>query len=308
MVEIYTDGACSGNPGPGGWGAIVIDDGRKSVLRGGGDPTTNNRMEMIAVIEGLRSVPPSAEVTVFTDSTYVINTMTKGWKRKANQDLWSALDEQVGAHKVGWQWVRGHSGHVLNEEADAVAFEESQTRAGRMKPRLKPPSGAADPSPRADGPSLTHVDESGRAAMVDVGGKAETRRMAVAEGRVVLRPETLRLIKENAMKKGDVLGVARVAGIMAAKRTHELVPLAHPLPLDSIAVDLKMDEGDSTVRIEATASTTAKTGVEMEALTAVSVAALTVYDMCKSVDRAMRIEGVRLLRKTGGKSDFTADQ
>jgi len=142
--------------------------------------------------------------------------------------------------------------------------------------------------------------------MVDVGAKPETRRVAKAEGRVNMKPETVRLISENSMKKGDVLGVAKVAGIMAAKRTHDLIPLCHPLPLDAISVDLRIDNDTSSVLIEATASTSAKTGVEMEALTAVSVAALTVYDMCKAVDRGMRIEGVRLLSKTGGKSDYTA--
>ena len=321
MIDIYTDGACSGNPGPGGWGAIVIDDGNKRVLRGGDDPTTNNRMEMLAVIEGLRSLPKSSQVTVHTDSTYVINTMTKGWKRKANQDLWADLDQQVNEHRVSWQWVRGHSGHVLNEEADSVAFEESQTRAGRMKPRRQPLSGASEALDSSGAPKapqrpgtlgtpepakLTHVDAAGQATMVDVGAKSETRRTAKAEGRVNMKPETVRLISENAMKKGDVLGVARVAGIMAAKQTHDLIPLCHPLPLDSISVDLRIDDDTSSVHIEATASTSAKTGVEMEALTAVSVAALTVYDMCKAVDRGMRIDGVRLLSKTGGKSDFTA--
>lgn len=312
MTDIYTDGACSGNPGPGGWAAIVIEDGRKRVLRGGDQQTTNNRMEMLAVIEGLSSVPVSSEVTVHTDSTYVINTMTKGWKRKANQDLWELMDREVGARDVGWEWVRGHSGHVLNEEADSVAFEESQTRAGRnVRASRRPPSGGQDPLPArsvGDAPKLTHVDESGRASMVDVGAKTETRRVAVAEGRVVARPETIRLIRDNEIKKGDVLGVARVAGIMAAKRTSDLIPLCHPLPLDSVALELTLDEAeaDSAIRIEATATTTAKTGVEMEALAAVSVAALTVYDMCKAVDRAMRIDGVRLLSKTGGKSDFEA--
>jgi cyclic pyranopterin phosphate synthase len=142
--------------------------------------------------------------------------------------------------------------------------------------------------------------------MVDVGAKPETRRVARAEGRVNMKPETVRLISENAMKKGDVLGVARIAGIMAAKRTHDLIPLCHPLPLDSITVDLRIDDDTSSVHIEATVSTSAKTGVEMEALTAVSVAALTVYDMCKAVDRGIRVDGVRLLSKTGGKSDYTA--
>ncbi len=154
----------------------------------------------------------------------------------------------------------------------------------------------------AAGPGLTHVDESGKAKMVDVGWKPDTQRLAVARGSVVMKPETLALIKANGLEKGDVLGVARVAGIMGAKNTSQLVPLCHPLPLDHVAVEFQLDEKRSAVEITATARTTAKTGVEMEALTAVCVAALTIYDMCKAVDRAMRIEAVRLVKKTGGKS------
>ncbi len=307
MIDIYTDGACSGNPGPGGWAAIVFEDGEKRVLQGGEDHTTNNRMEMLAAIEGLRATPPSADVVVHTDSTYLVNTMTRGWKRRANKDLWTALDKQVGPRRVRWEWVRGHSGHALNEEADSIAFHESQARAGRVAAiRSGPPSGAEDPS-HAAAAALTHVDESGRASMVDVGQKSPTRRVAVAEGRVTMRSQTLQMVEHNAINKGDVLAVARVAAIMAAKRTPELVPLCHVLPIDSIAVDLTTEHADSTIRIRVVVATTAKTGVEMEALTAVSAAALTIYDMCKAVDRSMRIEGVRLVSKTGGRSSMTED-
>ena len=156
---------------------------------------------------------------------------------------------------------------------------------------------------------LTHLDEQGRAKMVDVGGKDITSRVAVARGYVSIQPETARLIKEGLMKKGDVLTIAQLAGIMGAKRTSELIPLCHPLPLNKVDVDLELDEPNSRIKITATATTSAKTGVEMEALTAVSVAALTVYDMCKSVDRGMRIEGVRLVHKSGGQSgDFTLEE
>ena len=151
-------------------------------------------------------------------------------------------------------------------------------------------------------PKLTHVDQSGSAQMVDVGWKPNTQREAVARGRVSMRPQTLALIRANAFDKGDVLGVARIAGIMGGKNTSQLIPLCHPLPLDKIGVDFDLNEAESAVEISATARTTGKTGVEMEALTAVSVAALTIYDMCKAVDRAMRIESVRLVRKTGGQS------
>ena len=151
-------------------------------------------------------------------------------------------------------------------------------------------------------PQLTHVDQSGKAQMVDVGDKPDTQREAVARGRVLMRPQTLALIRDNAFDKGDALGVARIAGIMGAKNTSQLIPLCHPLPLNKIAVEFDLDDDASAVNITATARTTGKTGVEMEALTAVSVAALTIYDMCKAVDRGMRIEAVRLARKTGGKS------
>ena len=152
---------------------------------------------------------------------------------------------------------------------------------------------------------LTHVDEEGRARMVDVGAKPDTEREAVARGRVYMRPETLALIRANQLKKGDALGVANVAGIMAAKRTHELIPMCHPLLLTHVQVEFTFspDGADPAyVEIEATVRTTGKTGVEMEALTAVAVAALTIYDMAKAVDRAMRISDVRLVRKIGGKS------
>ena len=148
---------------------------------------------------------------------------------------------------------------------------------------------------------LTHLDEQGNAKMVDVGDKDVTSREAVARGHVSIQPETLRLIKVGLMKKGDVLTIAQLAGIMGAKKTSELIPLCHSLPLDRVDVDLELDEAESRINITATAKTTARTGVEMEALTAVSVAALTLYDMCKSVDRGMRIEGVRLVKKSGGR-------
>jgi cyclic pyranopterin phosphate synthase len=151
-------------------------------------------------------------------------------------------------------------------------------------------------------PRLTHLDSSGRARMVDVSAKADTARVAVARGSVRMRPETLALIQSGRVEKGDVLAVARLAGVMAAKKTHELIPLCHPLLLTDIDVQLCPDEAESAVHVEATVRSTGKTGVEMEALTAVAVAALTVYDMCKAADRAMRIEGVRLVRKSGGKS------
>ena len=149
---------------------------------------------------------------------------------------------------------------------------------------------------------LTHLDPTGAANMVDVSEKAATDRAALAEGCIVMRPETVRLIREGDAKKGDVLGAARLAGIMAAKRTHELIPLCHPLLISKIRVDCALDDALPGVRVTAEVKVAGQTGVEMEALTAVSVACLTVYDMVKAADRGMRIEGVRLLRKSGGRS------
>jgi cyclic pyranopterin phosphate synthase len=149
---------------------------------------------------------------------------------------------------------------------------------------------------------LTHLDADGAAHMVDVGDKALTAREAIAEGRVVMARETLALIRDGLSKKGDVLATARIAGIMAAKKTHELIPLCHPLLLTKVSIDIEPDESLPGLHVRGLARVSGQTGVEMEALTAVSVACLTIYDMAKAVDRAMRIEGIRLLEKRGGKS------
>ena len=149
---------------------------------------------------------------------------------------------------------------------------------------------------------LTHFDAAGNAHMVDVGDKAVSQRIARAAGRVTMAPATLALIREGAMAKGDVLGVARLAGIMASKRTADLIPLCHPLQLSSVSLELSCDEAASCVEIQAEVKLAGRTGVEMEALTAVSVAGLTIYDMCKAVDRAMQVTDVRLIHKSGGKS------
>lgn len=149
---------------------------------------------------------------------------------------------------------------------------------------------------------LTHFDADGNAAMVDISGKAETKREATAAGSVLMQPETLKTIMDRGIKKGDVLTVAQLAGIMGAKRTADLIPLCHPLGLSSVKVDLSCDPARNAVDITATAKITGQTGVEMEALTAVSVAALTVYDMCKAIDKGMRLTDIHLIKKTGGKS------
>lgn len=149
---------------------------------------------------------------------------------------------------------------------------------------------------------LTHFDASGQAHMVDVADKAETRRIARATGSIYMQPETLTLIRQGDAKKGDVLGIARIAAIQGSKRTSELIPLCHPLALTRVGVEFEVDEAAARIDILVTAETVGRTGVEMEALTAVSVGLLTIYDMCKAVDRGMRMEGIRLLEKLGGKS------
>ncbi|NHR04653.1 cyclic pyranopterin monophosphate synthase MoaC [Chromobacterium haemolyticum] len=149
---------------------------------------------------------------------------------------------------------------------------------------------------------LTHFDAGGQAHMVDVGAKAHSRRRAVAEGRIRMQPATFALVKDGGHKKGDVLGIARIAAIMASKKAADLIPLCHPIALTRVAVDFELLEADNAVRIEVTAECSGQTGVEMEALTAANVGLLTIYDMCKAVDRGMVIDGVRLLEKEGGKS------
>lgn len=150
--------------------------------------------------------------------------------------------------------------------------------------------------------TLTHFDQQGKAHMVDVGSKPSTHRVAVAQGRIVMNPQTLAIIKAGSAKKGDVLGVARLAGIMAAKKTSDLIPLCHPLSLTRVALDFQPDEQTFSIVCQATAETIGSTGVEIEALTAVQIALLTIYDMCKAADREMMMTDIRLLEKTGGKS------
>ena len=294
-LTIYTDGSCLGNPGPGGWAAIVLDQsGEPRQLSGHEDHTTNNRMELMAAIRGLEAAPAGSKVVLHSDSGYLVNTMTKNWKRRVNHDLWGQLDDLSGSRSVEWRWVRGHNGNRWNEAADRLAASAMKIAAGE---NYDADSGSAKPAG-----SLTHLDDEGRAQMVDVGEKPITDREATAQGHVSVLPETLRLIKEGLMKKGDVLTIAQLAGIMGAKQTSNLIPLCHPLPLNQIRVELQLDEAQNRIEISGTVSTSAKTGVEMEALTAVSIAALTVYDMCKAVDRGVRIEAIRLVRKTGGRS------
>jgi cyclic pyranopterin monophosphate synthase len=173
--------------------------------------------------------------------------------------------------------------------------------ARNAKPAARKPA-ASKPAVSKPAARLSHLGRGGEARMVDVSAKAETEREAVAEGRVVMTPATLDLVLAGNAKKGDVIGAARLAGIMAAKRTHELIPLCHPLAVAKVAVDIMPDRDLPGLKVSATVKVTGRTGVEMEALTAVSIACLTVYDMVKAVERGMRIEGIRLTEKRGGRS------
>ena len=282
MINIYVDGSCDGNPGPGGWAAIIVDGAKRREIKGREENTTNNRMEILAAIKGLEQTREGAQVTIHSDSQYLVRTMTENWKRKANLDLWHKLDELLAERNVEWKWIRGHNDHPENERADRLANE----MAGMKEKSFSP----------------THFDSEGKVRMVDVTAKPATERLAVAKGVVIMKPTTLEMIKKGETAKGDVLAVAQMVGIMAAKQTSHLIPLCHPLPITSVSLEFKLDEERSAVDIMATVKTTAQTGVEMEALTAVAVAALTIYDMCKAVDRGMRIENIRLARKSGGKS------
>ena len=283
MIRIYTDGACTGNPGPGGWAAVIVSDKGSQEVSGGEKRTTNNRMEIVAAIRGLEKTPPGSSVHIESDSQYLVFTMTRKWKRNKNHDLWEKLDRLVAERSVEWAWIRGHAGHPENERANALACEKAR-------------------GSRKGNPAPTHFDAEGRVHMVDITQKAVTERVATARGRVTMEAGTLDLIREGQAKKGDVLAAAQLAGIMAAKQTHQLIPLCHPLPISSVDVDFELDAKKPAVDIAATVRTSAQTGVEMEALTAVAVAALTIYDMCKAVDRGMRIESIRMTRKSGGRS------
>ncbi len=186
-----------------------------------------------------------------------------------------------------------------------LTARRKQPAVRRPKPKAKP---RAKLTPRLTNTELTHIDPRGQARMVDVSAKNLTERLAIAEGRVIMRKETLDLVVTGNALKGDVLGAARLAGIMAAKRTHGLIPLCHPLPITKVEIDINPEHALPGFLVRATVKVTGQTGVEMEALVAVSIACLTIYDMVKAVERGMRIEGVRLLQKSGGKSgDYRAE-
>jgi len=288
LIEIYTDGAYNPVLDQGGWGAIVVENGQKRAFSGTANGTTSNRMEIMAALEGIASTPQGSEVMLYTDSQYLFGCMAKGWQRRANRDLWEQLDKVTGERKVQWQWIERDT-NPLHKEAHNLATNLSKQ---------------VEKSAVAE--ELTHIDELGRPRMVDITPKPDTQREAIARGIVSMKTTTLDLLKRGKIAKGDVLVVAQLAGIMAAKQTPNLIPLCHPILIGEIKVELSLDEENSTVEIISTVKSTGKTGVEMEALTATTVAALTIYDMCKAVERGIKIENIRLIRKSGGKSGTIA--
>ena len=290
VIEIYTDGAYNPVLNQGGWGAVIVERGQKRVFSGVAKKTTSNRMEITAALGGILKIKPGAEVVVYTDSQYLFGCMAKGWQRRANRDLWPQLDEAVSQRKVRWEWIDQSDKNAFHKEAHDLANHLASE--GEVTPEKAAP--AAE--------ELTHIDASGRPRMVDVSAKPDTPREAIVKGIVRMQASTLERLRKGEMAKGDVLAVAQLAGIMAAKRTSDLIPLCHPILIGDIKVEFSLDETGSTVEITTTVKSTGRTGVEMEALTATAVTALTIYDMCKAVDRGMKIENIRLVRKSGGKS------
>ena len=339
-VLVYTDGGAIGNPGPGGYG-IVIRDGNDIVERSQGyRRTTNNRMEVMAVLAALHATADAGSVRdtiVYSDSRYVVDAIEKGWAtrwesqgwktkggRAKNVDLWAHLLKLLAERKVEFRWVKGHSGHPENERCDELVQEASRSSHDELKidrgyedgdsatdsnePALFGAKSGPDTDEQCESPpDFNHLDSDGRAKMVDVSLKSPTVRHAVAACDIIMSTQTLAAIKSRTIGKGDVLSVARTAGIMAAKRTSELIPMCHQIPLSHVQVDIADLSDGSGLRIEASAQAEAKTGVEMEALTAASVAALTVYDMCKSAERGIKVNELRLISKSGGvHGDYSA--
>jgi len=283
--------------GQGGWGAVVLEDSQKRVFSGMVKSTTSNRMEITAALEGILHTRQGAEVVVYTDSQYLFGCMAKGWQRRANRDLWGELDTAVSQRKVGWQWIDQSARNPFHKEAHALA-----TNLASQGETLRPVPSEKGPAETIMVKELTHIDASGRPRMVDVTEKPDTEREAVAKCMVKMKSSTFGRLKKGGMPKGDVLAVAQLAGIMAAKQTPHIIPLCHPLLIGDIKVEFDLDEKNNTVEITSIVKSLGKTGVEMEALTATAVTALTIYDMCKAVDRSMTIQSIRLIRKSGGKS------
>ena len=341
---VYSDGGAIGNPGPGGFGVVIEANSKSWKLSRGYRRTTNNRMELMGAIAGLESTAEMGrgrKTEVVSDSSYVVDGMSKGWASRwrangwrrnkqgakaLNPDLWGRLLDAVEDREVSFRWVKGHSGHPQNEQCDAMVREASSLSASEQLVDGGYERGDAAGSERntsfddldigTDDQAvetepetvLTHIDQSGEARMVDVGDKAITERVATAGCEVLMSTKTLSLIRSGGIGKGDVVATAKLAGVMGAKRTAELIPMCHNIPISQIEVEIESLADGSGLNITATARATWRTGVEREAMTAASIAALTVYDMCKSAERGIQISNLRLLRKSGGKSgDYVAD-
>jgi len=299
MIEVYTDGAYNPVLNQGGWGALVVESGQKRVFSGRVKKTTGNRMEITAALEGILRTAQGAEVMVYTDSQYLFGCVSRGWQRRANRDLWGKLDEAVSQRKVRWEWIERDTRDPYHKEAHALAANlASQGEVVRPVPSEKQKGELKAPVME----ELTHIDASGRPRMVDVTGKPDTQREAVAKCLVRMKASTLERLKKGDVPKGDVLAVAQLAGIMAAKQTPHIIPLCHPVLIGDVKVEFSLDEQNGTVEITTAVKSLGKTGVEMEALTAAAITALTIYDMGKAVDRRIQIENLRLIRKSGGKS------
>ena len=340
-IFVYTDGGSIGNPGPGAYGVVLHDGDEVQELSRGYRRTTNNRMELMGVLAGLELAAQrdsNRAAVVVSDSRYVVDAVEKGWLdrwatqgwktkkgRVKNVDLWERIRTSVDGRDVEFRWVKGHSGHPQNERCDELVGQaseapfdelevdtgyESESGASSLTEQtlFGKPDQDASASANPPAPELSHLDASGHASMVSVTEKSPTVRRAAAKCKVLMSEQTLSAIMAGKFAKGDVLSVARTAGIMAAKRTWELIPMCHQVPLGSVRVEINALEDGAGLAIEASAEAHAKTGVEMEALAAASIAALTVYDMCKSAERGIRITDIRLVSKTGGiHGDYSAD-
>ena len=279
---VYTDGSCIPNPGPGGWAYQIMDQNDEIKISedsGSDSDTTNNKMELTAVIKALDddNIKKQSIVKIKSDSQLIINTMTKNWKKKENTELWTQLDnvELTKQLKLEWEWVKAHAGNKGNESVDKKANQKAR---------------------------MTHISKSNELNMVDVSNKNETIRIAKATSEIHMSKEAFVLVKENNSKKGNVIDTAMIAGIQAAKKTHDLIPLCHQINLTKVDLNFKLDEDSCIINIFSEVKCKSSTGVEMEALTAVSIAALTIYDMLKAVDKKILINNIHLLSKSGGKS------
>lgn len=313
---------------------MVEADGKTWRMSKGYRRTTNNRMELMGVIAGLESTASlgkERKTEVVSDSSYVVNGMSKGWARRwrangwrrnkqgdmaLNPDLWGRILDAVDDRDVVFRWVKGHAGHPQNEECDAMVREASRLpkkqqlidtgyeRKGSAPTVEMSPFQSLIETDQLTKPQLelTHIDSSGEARMVDIGDKAITERIGTASCEIEMSAKTLSLIRSGSIGKGDVIATAKLAGVMGGKRTADLIPMCHNIPISQIEVDIEELADGTGLKIEATARANWRTGVEMEAMTAASIAALTVYDMCKSAERGIRVKNLSLLRKSGGKS------